>query len=102
MRIADREFKPVRIGLRSNDDVFLHLVVLEHPAALSQEGEMEIKRRGRAKLQRLQDLDAALRASLKNKATPARHLSLADAGPAAAEVRAREIDKVYGSAKAAG
>src|SRR6185503_6732938 len=53
-----------------------------------------IDRRRGTKLERGKHFQSALRAALKNKPAPARHLPLADARPAAAQVRPREIDQI--------
>lgn len=94
MCVTNRKLKPEEVGLRPDDDEFLDLVILLHPAASPREKEVQIEGRRRAKLERLQDLHSPLRATLKDEPSPARHLPLPDAGPAAPEVRSGEIDEI--------
>src|SRR3954454_4859401 len=94
MRVTDREFEPVRVSLRADDDELLNLVIFQHSGAVAEEGKVKIDGRGGAELKRVEDFQAALRTAFENKPPPARDLSLTDAGPAAAEIRAREIYQV--------
>src|SRR5262245_40029394 len=55
---------------------------------------MQVNRRPRTQLERLEDLQATLRATFKNEAAPARHLALSNAGPAAPQVRTGQINQV--------
>src|SRR3954454_11188135 len=94
MRITNWKFEPTRIGLRADDDEFLHLIIFRHSRILSHERKVQVDRRGGSEFERLQNFKSTLRATFEHEPTPARDLSLTDARPSTAEIRASEINEI--------
>src|SRR5450432_289444 len=76
--ITNRHFEPTDLRLAADDDRFADFVAARHRETLAEKGEMEVDGFVRAELERVENLDASIRAVLEDVAAPLRQLALAD------------------------